>query len=84
MVMGLTDHPDKSLAVERQATDESNWPLWKATLKSYFESRNLVKHVEGVIETGEVIYTTFTDHSKNRRTHYTQTYDHSHTLDTAV
>ena len=40
--------------------------------------------VNFVIETGEVIYTTFTDHSKNRRTHYTQTYDHSHTLDTTV
>ena len=37
-----------------------------------------------VIETGEVIYTTFTDHSKNRRIHYTQTYNHSHTLDTTV
>ena len=37
-----------------------------------------------VIETGEVIYTTFTDHSKNRWTHYTQTYDHSHMLDTTV
>ena len=34
--------------------------------------------------TGEVIYTTFTDHSKNRRIHHTQTYDHSHTLDTTV
>ena len=37
-----------------------------------------------VIETGEIIYTTFTDHSKNCRIHYTQTYDHSHTLDTTV
>ena len=50
MVMGPTDNPDKSLAVKRLATDRSNWPLWKATLKSYFESRNLVKHVEGTAD----------------------------------
>ena len=48
--MGPTDHSDKSLAVERLATDGSNWPLWKATLTSYFESRNLVKHVNGTAE----------------------------------
>ena len=47
MVMGPTDHSDKAVAVERLATDRLNWPLWKATLKSYFESKNLVKHVEG-------------------------------------
>ena len=47
MVMGLANHPDKSVAVKRLATDGSNWPLWKATLMSYFESRNLVKHVNG-------------------------------------
>ena len=50
MVMVPANHPDKSLAVERLATDESNWPLWKATLKSYFKSRNLVKHVEGTAD----------------------------------
>ena len=49
MVMGPADHSDKSLAVERLATDGSNWPLWKATLTSYFESRNLVKHVNGTL-----------------------------------
>ena len=50
MVMGPADNPDKSLGVERLATDGSNWPLWKAILKSYFESRNLVKHVEGTAD----------------------------------
>ena len=50
MVMGPTDHPDKAVAVERLATDGSNWPLWKATLKSYFEAKNLVKHVEGTAD----------------------------------
>ena len=48
--MGPADHSDKSLAVERLATDWSNWPLWKATLTSYFESRNLVKHVNGTAD----------------------------------
>ena len=50
MVMGPANHPDKSVAVKRLATDGSNWPLWKATLKSYFESRNIVKHVEGTAD----------------------------------
>ena len=50
MVMGPANHPDKSVTVERLATDGSNWPLWKATLKSYFESRNLVKYVEGTAD----------------------------------
>ena len=50
MVMGPADHSDKSLAVERLATDGSNWPLWKATLKSYFEFRNLVKHINGTAD----------------------------------
>ena len=50
MVMGPANHPDKAVVVERLAIDESNWPLWKATLKSYFESRNLVKHVEGTAD----------------------------------
>ena len=50
MVMDPAHHPDKSVAVERLATDGLNWPLWKATLKSYFESKNLVKHVEGTAD----------------------------------
>ena len=50
MVMGPADHPDKVVVVERLATDGLNWPLWKVTLKSYFESRNLVKHVEGTAD----------------------------------
>ena len=45
--MGPADHSDKLLAVERLATNGSNWPLWKVTLHSYFESSNLLKHVEG-------------------------------------
>ena len=48
--MGPANHSDKAVAVERLATDGSNWPLWKATLKSYFESRNLIKHVEGTAD----------------------------------
>ena len=50
MVMHSANHPDISLAVKRLATDGSNWPLWKTTPKSYFESRNLVKHVEGTAD----------------------------------
>ena len=50
MVMGPTNKPDKSLGVERLATDGSNWPLWRATLMSYFESGNLVKHVNGTAD----------------------------------
>ena len=48
--MGPANKPDKSLAVERLAIDGSNWPLRKATLMSYFESRNLVKHVLGTAD----------------------------------
>ena len=50
MVMGPADHLNKAVAVERLATYGSNWPLWKATLKSYFKSKNLVKHVEGTAD----------------------------------
>ena len=48
--MGPANHSDKSLAVKRLVTDGSNWPLWKATLTNYFESRNLVKHVDGTAD----------------------------------
>jgi hypothetical protein len=41
------DKPEKLLGVEKLATDGSNWPLWRATLQSYFESKNLLKHIEG-------------------------------------
>ena len=45
--MGTTgDKSDKLLAVERLATDGTNWPLWKAILNSYFKSRNLLKYVD--------------------------------------
>ena len=40
-----SDKPDKLLAVKRLATDGTNWQLWKATLNSYFKSRNLLKPV---------------------------------------
>jgi hypothetical protein len=38
---------EKLLEVEKLATDGSNWPLWRATFLSYFESKNLLKHIEG-------------------------------------
>ena len=50
MVMGPTNHPDKAVAFDRLATDRLNWPLWKATLKSYLECKNFVKHVEGTAD----------------------------------
>ena len=50
MVMGPADHPDKAVAVERLATDGLNWPVWKATLKSYFNSKNPAKRVEGTAD----------------------------------
>ena len=34
-------------AVENLATDGSNWPLWKTTMLSYFNSKNLIPHIEG-------------------------------------
>src|SRR3979490_1197163 len=45
--MGPGDRSDKLMAVEKLATDGSNWPLWKATLNSYFESKSLTRHVDG-------------------------------------
>jgi hypothetical protein len=41
------DKSEKQLGVEKLAIDGSNWPLWRATLQSYFESKNLLKHIEG-------------------------------------
>ena len=34
-------------AMDKLATDGSNWPLWQATMKSCFKSMNLIKHIEG-------------------------------------
>ena len=34
-------------AMDKLATDGSNWLLWQATMKSFFESKNLIKHIEG-------------------------------------
>ena len=45
-----SNKPDKLLAAKRLATDGINWPLWKATLMSYFESRNLLEHVDGTAD----------------------------------
>ena len=39
-----------SFGVENRSspdTDGSNWPLWQATMRSFFESKNLIKHIEG-------------------------------------
>src|SRR3979490_1155053 len=38
------------LTMGKLATDGSNWSLWCATLRSYFESKNLLKHVEEAID----------------------------------
>src|SRR3979490_183300 len=51
MVMGPGDQIEKpSLTMGKLATDGSNWSLWRATLRSYFESKNLLKHVEGTVD----------------------------------
>ena len=50
MVMGPTDKSDKILAVERLATNGTNWPLGKATVMSYFMSRSLLKHMDGTAD----------------------------------
>ena len=50
MVMGPANKSDKLLAVERPATDGTNWPLWKATLMSYLKSRSLLKPVDGTAD----------------------------------
>ena len=45
--MGPGDKSEKAVAVETLATDGSNWPLWRATMLSFFESKNLLRHIEG-------------------------------------
>ena len=35
------------MGVEKLATDGSNWPLWRATMLSFFESKNQLRHIEG-------------------------------------
>ena len=35
------------LAMDKLATDGNSWPLWQATMRSFFESKNLIKHIEG-------------------------------------
>ena len=44
---GPEDKAFKAVTVEKLATDGSNWPLWKATMLSYFKSKNLISHIEG-------------------------------------
>ena len=45
--MGPGDKSEKAVTVEKLATDGSNWPLWRATMLSFFESKNLLRHIEG-------------------------------------
>ena len=40
---------EKAVAVEKLATDGCNWPLWRATMLSFFESENLLRHIEGTV-----------------------------------
>ena len=47
MVMGTHEGSTKLVVVEKLATDGSNWPLWKATMLSYFKSKNLMRHIQG-------------------------------------
>ena len=53
--MGPGDKLEKTVAVEKLATDGSNWPLWRATM---LESKNLLRHMEGtaVKPSGPAIY----------------------------
>ena len=34
-------------AVDKLATYGSNWPLWQATMPTFFKSKNLLKHIDG-------------------------------------
>ena len=43
----MVDKSEKAVAVEKLATDGINWPLWRATMLSFFESKNLLRHIEG-------------------------------------
>ena len=48
--MGSSDKSDKKLSVKKLATDGSKWSLWQATLHSYFESKNLLKHIGSIAD----------------------------------
>src|SRR3979490_620836 len=49
--MGPGEQSEKlPLTMGKLATDGSDWSLWHAPLQSYFESKNLLKHVEGVVD----------------------------------
>ena len=41
------DKSEKAVAVEKLAPDGSNWPLWRTTMLNFFESKNLLRHIEG-------------------------------------
>ena len=58
MVIGPGDKSEKAVAVEKLATDGSNWPLWRVTMLSFFESKNLLRHIEraAVKSPGPVIH----------------------------
>ena len=46
--MGPTDKSTiNPSAMDKLPTDGSKWRLWQATMKSFFESKNLIKHIEG-------------------------------------
>ena len=47
---GPWDNPsDRSVTAEKLATDGSNWPLWQATILSFFKSKNLLNHIVMVL-----------------------------------
>jgi len=49
--MGPGDQAEKlSLSMGKLATDGSNWPWWRANLHTHFESKNLLKHIEGTVD----------------------------------
>ena len=48
MVMGPGEKSSLNpSAVDKLATDGSNWPLGQATMLTFFESKNLLKHIDG-------------------------------------
>ena len=48
--MGPTNKSEKSLTVIKLATDGSNWSLWQATIHSYFDCKNLLKHIDSTAD----------------------------------
>src|SRR3979490_2782341 len=48
--MGPGEQSEKPHSMGKLATDGSNWSLWWATFRNYFESKNLLKHIEGTVD----------------------------------